>query len=205
MLAKGFKRKVFKPVAVLAAVILLVFLPGAVPASGGLGVQQTKLTGLDSAGSDLFGTSVSIDGDTAVVGAKGDDDNGILSGSAYVYVLDGAGAWSQQAKVIPYDGAANAEFVVSLSISGETITVGAHLDGWGAGKAGSVYVFVLEGDGSWRHQTTHNAVGDFADREFFGASVSTDGETNLVGAPGDDDDGESSGSVYVFVPFSGDS
>ena len=95
MLAKGFKRKVFKPVAVLAAVILLVFLPGAVPASGGLGVQQTKLTGLDSAGSDLFGTSVSIDGDTAVVGAKGDDDNGILSGSAYVYVLDGAGAWSQ--------------------------------------------------------------------------------------------------------------
>ena len=79
------------------------------------------------------------------------------------------------------------------------------MDGWGAGKAGSVYVFVLEGDGSWRHQTTHNAVGDFADREFFGASVSTDGETNLVGAPGDDDDGESSGSVYVFVPFSGDS
>ena len=40
MLAKGFKRKVFKPVAVLAAVILLVFLPGAVPASGGLGFNR---------------------------------------------------------------------------------------------------------------------------------------------------------------------
>ena len=49
--------------------------------------EQHKLTASDGASSDYFGYSVSISGDTAVMGAPYDDDNGSYSGSAYVYVL----------------------------------------------------------------------------------------------------------------------
>ena len=53
---------------------------------------------------DDFGYSVSIDGDTAVIGAYGDDDNGSDSGSAYVYVRSN-GVWSEQQKLTASDGA----------------------------------------------------------------------------------------------------
>jgi hypothetical protein len=55
--------------------------------SGGSWTQQAKLTASDAAAFDRFGLSVSVSGDTAVVGAHGDDDGGIDSGSAYVFAL----------------------------------------------------------------------------------------------------------------------
>ena len=48
---------------------------------------EQKLTASDGAPIDVFGGRVSISGDTAVIGAYQDDDNGDASGSAYVYVL----------------------------------------------------------------------------------------------------------------------
>jgi len=57
-----------------------------------------------------FGYSVSIDGDTVVVGAQTDDDEGDNSGSAYVFTRDTAGdlasGWTQVAKLTTDDGAA---------------------------------------------------------------------------------------------------
>jgi FG-GAP repeat/PEP-CTERM motif len=47
--------------------------------------QIGKLTASDGAADDVFGYSVSISEGTAVVGAKGDDDNGSYSGSAYTF------------------------------------------------------------------------------------------------------------------------
>ena len=52
--------------------------------------QVAKLTADDGAASDVFGISVSIDGDTVVVGARADDDKGSQSGSAYVFTRDAA-------------------------------------------------------------------------------------------------------------------
>ena len=49
--------------------------------------EQAKLTASDNASYDEFGNSVSIDGDTAVIGAYYDDDNGANSGSAYILPL----------------------------------------------------------------------------------------------------------------------
>jgi hypothetical protein len=62
--------------------------------------QVAKLTASDGASGDEFGISVSISGDTVVVGSPNDDDNGRSSGSAYVFGRDqgGAGAWGQVAK-----------------------------------------------------------------------------------------------------------
>ena len=50
-------------------------------------VEEAKLTASDGAAYDYFGDSVAVSGDTAVVGAYGDDDNGSDSGSAYVFQL----------------------------------------------------------------------------------------------------------------------
>ena len=69
-------------------------------------IQQAKLTAADGAQSDLFGGSVSISGDTAIVGAQYDDDKGNNAGSAYVYVRNGD-QWVEQAKLTTSDGAAN--------------------------------------------------------------------------------------------------
>ena len=54
---------------------------------------------------DVFGWSVSIDGDTAVIAAYGDNDNGSDSGSAYVFRFNGS-QWTQEAKLLASDGVA---------------------------------------------------------------------------------------------------
>ena len=70
-----------------ACILGAVLLVGATPALGATVAEVAKLTASDGAVGDCFGYSVSVSGDTAVVGATGDDDNGVESGSAYVFDL----------------------------------------------------------------------------------------------------------------------
>ena len=149
-------------------------------------VQQAKLTASDGAAYDLFGFSVSISGDTAVVGAWADDDAGAESGSAYVFVRIGS-TWSQQAKLTANDAAAGDSFGESVSISGDTAVVGAGGDDDGGAGSGSAYVFVRIGS-TWSQQAKLTA-NDAAVHDWFGGSVSISGDTALVGAFGDDDAG----------------
>ncbi|MFQ5503158.1 MAG: FG-GAP repeat protein, partial [Phycisphaerae bacterium] len=60
--------------------------------------QQAKLNAGDAEADDWFGVSVSISGDTAVIGSTLDDDAGHDSGSAYIFVRTGD-TWTQQAKL----------------------------------------------------------------------------------------------------------
>ncbi len=173
----------------LAALLLPMVAAGAT-------TEQAKLTASDGAISDLFGYSVSISGDTAVVGADGDDDNGTDSGSAYVFVRSGT-TWSQQAKLTASDGAEGDLFGWSVSISGDTAVVGAHYDDDNGLNSGSAYVFVRSGT-TWTEEAKLTA-SDGAEDDFFGRSVSVSGDTAVVGAYGDDDYGSYSGSAYVFV------
>jgi hypothetical protein len=53
--------------------------------SAGVWSQKQKLTASDAAPGDEFGYSVAVSGYAVVVGAFGDNDAGIWSGSAYVY------------------------------------------------------------------------------------------------------------------------
>ncbi|MDC3960908.1 FG-GAP repeat protein [Polyangium jinanense] len=91
--------------------------------SGAVWAQQAKLLPSDGAVEDSFGISVALLGDTALVGAWGDSDQGIYSGSAYVFVRSGA-VWAQQAKLLPSDGAASDLFGGSVALSGDTALVG---------------------------------------------------------------------------------
>jgi hypothetical protein len=165
--------------------------------SGTAWTQQAKLTALDAVAGDQFGSWVAMEGDTAVVGAAGDDDGGDASGSAYVFVRVGS-TWTEQAKLTAADAAAGDAFGTAVSISGDTVVVAARLDdGIGGADFGAAHVFTRSGT-VWSSQAKLTAL-DGAALDEFGTSVSISGNTVLVGARFDDDGGDRSGSVYVFV------
>ncbi len=161
--------------------------------------QQAKLTASDGAAGDLLGFSVAISGDTAVVGAEGDDVGAnVDQGSAYVFVRSGT-SWTQQQRLIAGDGAAGDSFGQSVAISGDTAVVGALSDNVGANvDQGSAYVFVRSGT-SWTQQQRLTA-SDGAAGDSFGQSVAISGDTAVVGAHFDDAGANTDqGSAYVFM------
>ncbi len=159
-------------------------------------LEQDKLLPSDGAESDNFGVSVSIDGDTALIGSPEDDDNGLWSGSAYVFIRSGTN-WTQQAKLLASDGARHDYFGNSVSIDGDTAIIGKTNDDDNGDSSGSAYIFTRLGT-TWTQQAKLLASdGEAGDK--FGRSVSIDGDTALIGAILDDDNGYSSGSSYVFT------
>ena len=168
-------------------------------------LQRAKLTATDGAAGDSFGASVSIDGDTMVVGAYGDDDKGYnSSGSAYVFTRDTAGGlasgWTQVAKLTADDGAASDFFGWSVSIDGDTVVIGAYEDDdpVKGTNSGSAYVFTRDTAGNLASNWTQFVkltAGDGAAGDKFGESVSIDGNTMVIAALGDD---AYIGSAYVF-------
>ena len=161
------------------------------------------------AASDLFGYSVAVSGDTAIVGAYGDDDDGgSASGSAYVFIKP-VGGWSgalnETAELTASDPASIDDFGKHLAISGDSAIVGAFLDDDDGKNSGSAYVFVKPA-GGWSgalNETAKLPASDAAAYDLFGQSVAISGDTAIVGAQ-DNDGGSASGSAYVFVkPGSG--
>jgi len=191
---------------------------------------------------DLFGVSVAVSGDTVVVGAYGEDssttgvnstpnEGAIISGAAYVF-LRSAEVWTQQAYLKP--GAVgttqvNDRFGHSVAVSGDTVIVGAYLEGSSttgvnstpnesAASAGAAYVF-LSSAGVWTQQAYLKpaAVGTSQAGDNFGFSVAVSDDTVTVGAPSEDSDTTgvnstpndtggiiyNSGATYVFVRNAG--
>jgi hypothetical protein len=140
----------------------------------------------------VFGSSVAIAGDTALVGAPGDDASDPYAGSAYVLVR-GAARWSEQAKLTASDAAAFDYFGNSVAIAGDLAVIGAPGDDAGGADAGSVYVFARRRV-AWSEQAKLTAA-DAAPGDQFGGAVAVAGDTIVVGAPG----GDGAGSVHVFV------
>ncbi len=164
----------------------------------GVWTEQQKLTPSDGTAGAEFGKSVSISGDTAIVGTWRDTANSLSS--AYVFVRDpDTGIWTEQQKLLPSDGVSNDRFGISVSISGDTAIVGSDLDDDNGDNSGSAYVFVRDPDtGVWTEQPKLTA-SDGAASEYFGRSVSINGDTAIVGAPGQFSSASISGFAYVFV------
>ncbi len=163
------------------------------------GVQIAKLLADDGVGGDVFGVSVAISGDTAIVGARLDDDNGSASGSAYLFDVSDPAKPTQIAKLLPDDGAANDWFGFSVAISGATAIVGAYRDDDNGSQSGSAYLFDTNtGKQLFKLLPEGGAAGDR-----FGFSVAISGSTAIIGAYLDDDNGASSGSAYFFDTTTG--
>lgn len=91
---------------------------------GSTWAHQAKLVASDGAAGDLFGRSTALSDGRAVIGSYGDDDNGSNSGSAYVFTYNGAGNWTEQAKLLADDGGSNNNFGKAVAIDESTIVVG---------------------------------------------------------------------------------
>ena len=102
--------------------------------------ENAKLTASDAALDDLFGVSVSVSGEVAVVGAYGDDcAAGLDCGSAYVYRFNpGApGHWVEETKLTASDAVERDYIGYSVSVSGDVVVVGAFGDDCAGGPADS--------------------------------------------------------------------
>jgi hypothetical protein len=166
--------------------------------------RQAKLLADDGDTDDWFGTSVTLDGDTAIVGAVTDEDpNGSgyrrLTGAGSAYVFERTdGSWSQQAKLFAADGDSSDAFGLAVTLDGDTALVGAPSDEDPNGvSAGSAYVFE-RADGAWT-QRAKLAPDDGDDADRFGTGLAFEDATAVISAPGDEDpNGDGAGSAYVF-------
>lgn len=155
--------------------------------------QQQKLSASDSMENSGFGFSVSLYEDIALIGAIGDNFG---TGSAYIFSRTGS-TWSQDQKLVATDGDFGDVFGHSVSINENYAFVAAPQDDDKGDESGSVYVFQHSLNNWYDGQKLTASDGELED--LFGQSVSSDGNYVVIGAYGDDDNGDLSGSTYVFV------
>ncbi len=165
--------------------------------NGNVWTQQAKLTGdptLNVGFPGFAAANVDIDGDTVVVGAPTTDPLGRDSGTTYIFVRNGS-SWTRQAQLVASDGMAEDQFGSSNALDGDTLLIGANA-GHSRIAAGSAYVFTRNA-GIW---TEHSKLvaDDAAAGDVFGG-VALAGNTAVISASNDDDQGTDSGSAYVFI------
>ncbi len=172
--------------------------------TAGVWIQQHKLIVNEGAQDDQFGWSVAVDGNTAVIGARSDNDY-YGSASAYVFTRT-TNAWTQQQKLTAGAGGSCDSFPYnpyyfrfSVAVDGDTAIIGTPRDD--DCFLGSAYVFTRTAD-AWMLQQKLSA-SDGASYDYFGYSVAVDGDTAVISAPQDSDNGTHSGSAYVFARSAG--
>jgi hypothetical protein len=152
-----------------------------VDGGGGAWTLQAGLTDVAASWADRFGDSVALHGDTAVIGSPFDDDNGTDSGSVFVFNRTGV-VWTQGQMLVA--GEMFGELGASVSFRGSALAAGAPADRQllGDDPLGAVYLFSLQGT-IWSQGGQIAPIG-LASAEEFGAAVSFDGESLVVGIPG---------------------
>jgi len=179
------------------------------PVTGWRNMTETaQLVASDGVAGDGFGTSLSINDGTAIVGAFQATVNGnVFQGAAYVFAQpktmhSGMPVITviQVAKLTASDSTVDSFFGSGVAICGSTVAVGSYLQG---GFAGEAYVFVEPKTG-WADMTEtaqlkpSDAGGDL------GLSIATNGNTVVAAAPGSGQGRKLTGADYVFVePLSG--
>lgn len=165
----------------------------------GIWSAGTKIVASDGVAGANFGYSVGIDQDAAVVGAIGFTTccDSTQPGAAYVFIPD-AGTWTEEQKLTASDAAAQDRFGRTVAISGDAIAVGAADDDDDGASSGSAYLYLRDSaTGNWVEEPKITA-SDAGAGDFFGQSVSLDGNTLAVGAPFEDENANNSGSVYLY-------
>ncbi|MFH1782743.1 MAG: S8 family serine peptidase [Candidatus Omnitrophota bacterium] len=152
-------------------------------------VEEQKL--VDDFADTMFGWSVSVSGDCAIIGACQDSDKGFYAGSAYIFRYDG-NSWVEEQKLVASDGTVLDKFGLNVSISGDHAIISS---GKGTGRA-CAYIFRYDGN-SWVEE---QKLTSFNNKELsmFGVTVSISGDCVILGDYADDDKGEYSGSAYIF-------
>ena len=161
--------------------------------------HEQQLTASPPAANQNFGWSVAVAGDTAVVGAWGDQSaESAPPGAAYVFTRSGA-TWTQQQVLTASDAAAADRFGSSVALSGDTLLIGAC--NFAMPGPGAAYVFTRSG-ATWTQQQKLTA-SDGTTNSVFGYGVALDGDTAVIGAQWQPYDATTDtvgpGVVYVFT------
>ena len=153
--------------------------------------QQAKLLPPDLADYDRFGWSVALSGDTALIGAIGEQGPSIVSGAAYVFVRSGS-SWSLQRK-LKSSSIHAARFGFAVALEGDTALV-TRFDT--STESGAAHVFVRAGT-DWNEEA-ELMPSDPAPLDSCGSSASLSGSTAVIGAYDQDWLEPGPGAFYVF-------
>ena len=160
--------------------------------AGGTWVERQILIAESIDDSAYFGSAVALSGNDAAIGAANE-------GKVYIFELSAGGAWVESQQLTPSDlsGANNGRFGTALSMSGDTLFIGAPWDDEFGYRSGSVYVFERNEVGEWiEHQKLY---GLFPTTYLsFGASVSVLGDRAIIGEPTETGAVNVSGWLYVY-------
>ena len=144
-----------------------------------------------------FGGAVDIDGTLAIVGALSDNTNGIQVGRAFLFDIISGNLLhtfdDPTATSVDYFGD-------SVAIDGDSVAIGAPLDESGGARVGQVHLFNAQTGALIR--TFDDPTPTSNDR--FGGSIAIDGNYLLVGASGDDTNGDNVGQAHLFNASTGD-
>ncbi|HMS82321.1 MAG TPA: cadherin-like beta sandwich domain-containing protein [Nitrospira sp.] len=199
--------------------------------------QEAYVKASNTGASDGFGYSVALSGNTLAVGAYLEDSNAMGingdqadnsksdSGAVYVFTRNGS-TWTQEAYVKASNTGSGDWFGRSVTLSGNTLAVGAPREGslatgvngnqthLQALECGAVYVFRRSGN-TWT-QEAYVKASNTDENDWFGDSVALSGDTLAVGAWQEDSDatginnanqgnapapspGYQAGAAYVFI------
>ena len=150
------------------------------------------LTADDGASNDLFGTSLALDGDTAIIGAPTLTYNFNHAGWAYVFTSSN-GTWTEGQKIIPDETAIGDQFGYAVGLAGDTALITSTGNQFAHGAA-----FVFRNDGGEWTESQQLAPTDSASGDEFGNVLAMSGTTAIIGAQrlmvGDHQ-----GAAYVFA------
>jgi hypothetical protein len=166
--------------------------------SGDRWVQQQQLVPPVRETNDLFGASIAIWENTALVGAPGSTVNGAgLRGAAYAFVRSGS-TWSMQRKLTAADGIAEDRFGSAVAVRNDIALFGApfHEHNGINANHGSGYISTRTGT-EWSEPSEVRA-SDGQNNDWFGSAVALSDGMMLVGSPNDDQPAAAQGSAYVF-------
>jgi hypothetical protein len=164
--------------------------------SAGRWTQTAKLLPTYVQESLAFGGELALDGDTLLIGARGDSRNGLYAGSVFEFRRTG-GSWAQGYTLFAEDGEDQDFFGEAIALDGDTAVIGVSRDDDFGSDSGSVYVFVRSAS-TWFQQVKIRAP-DARSGDRFGEAVALDGDTIVIGAPGRHEAVASSGAVYVYT------
>lgn len=161
-------------------------------------VLAAELTAPGAQPFDAFGHWLSVDGDTAVVGAPCRDDRGQLSGAAYVFERSADGSWQLVQKLCPPELDAEDRFGTRVAVYGDWVIVAAPYDDDGGSNAGAVYLFRRDQGGVWEPVDKVFAPDAAPGQGMGNEALAVSQGRFVVAAMSDAAGGPESGAAYVF-------
>lgn len=147
----------------------------------------------DASVNQFFGTSVAVNDNFLIIGAKGDN---LSRGAVYVFERDDeTGVWEQKQKVVASDGVSGDEFGGQVSLSDDYFAVSAELADLSVESINVGAAYMFNYSDRWNELRKITGVGESGlIANNFGHSIDLQGDYLIVGSP----NAQNSGVADIF-------